>query len=118
MNPKRGDHVPPPAQDDEWLIRFHATQATKGWCELENSTPGNLRKAWEVMRHNPDHSTHESRHTRLKGGLSVFVRKNIELPMWQIEVTSGGRIWYALDVEAHTVWITYAGPRHPKETDR
>lgn len=60
---------------------------------------------------------HDTRHTRLKGGLAIYTRKGVDLPHWQIEVTSGGRIWYALDTDAHTVWITYASPRHPKETD-
>jgi hypothetical protein len=39
------------------------------------------------------------------------------LPQWQIEVTAGGRIWYAIDVERREVRITYASPRHPKATD-
>jgi hypothetical protein len=114
---KRGDEVPQPAQEDEWKLVFDETSAAKGWSELENVAPGNLRKAWEIMRHSPDQSTHRTRHTRLKGGLAIYTRKGIELPHWQIEVTSGGRIWYALDVDTHTVWITYASPRHPKDTD-
>ncbi|WP_323135505.1 hypothetical protein [Streptomyces beihaiensis] len=37
---------------------------------------------------------------------------------WQIEATSGGRIWYLLDVERHTAWIDLASTGHPKATDR
>lgn len=40
------------------------------------------------------------------------------LPQWQYEVTSGGRVWYAVDEDKHIVWITYASTRHPKATDR
>ncbi|WP_406423547.1 hypothetical protein OHA59_49860 [Streptomyces sp. NBC_01589] len=37
---------------------------------------------------------------------------------WQFELTAGGRIWYLLDVERHTVWIDRASTGHPKATDR
>ena len=37
---------------------------------------------------------------------------------WQYEVTGGGgRIWYYIDEANRTVWIDYAGVRHPKATD-
>jgi hypothetical protein len=35
---------------------------------------------------------------------------------WQIEVTSGGRVWYLVDTDKATIWIGYAGPGHPKAT--
>lgn len=69
--------------------------AAKGWRDLENVAPGNLRKAWEIMRYSPDLSIDESRHARLKDDLRWVTRKGVDLPHWQIEVTSGGRIWYA-----------------------
>lgn len=39
------------------------------------------------------------------------------LAQWQIEVTSGGRIWYLLDEEKHVVWVQMASTRHPKATE-
>jgi hypothetical protein len=39
------------------------------------------------------------------------------LEQWQYEVTGGGRIWYLVDIDKNTVWITYAGTGHPKATD-
>jgi hypothetical protein len=39
------------------------------------------------------------------------------MPCWQIEVTSGGRIWYLLDTDNQTVWVTFTGTAHPKATD-
>lgn len=38
------------------------------------------------------------------------------MPCWQIEVTSGGRIWYLLDTDKRTVWVTFAGTAHPRPT--
>ncbi len=40
------------------------------------------------------------------------------MEQWQFEVTSGGRIWYAIDDRARTLWLTHAGTAHPKRTDR
>jgi hypothetical protein len=118
MSPKRGEQVPQPAQGDDWELRFDNAEAAKGWQDLETAAATNLRKAWEAMRHSPDRSTDTQRHTPLKGGLAYVNRNGRALPQWQIEVTSGGRIWYLLDEDRHTVWVTYASTRHPKETDR
>jgi len=41
-----------------------------------------------------------------------------DLEQWEYEVTSGGRIRYVIDDQHRTVWLTYASPRHPKDTDR
>ena len=40
-----------------------------------------------------------------------------QLNHWQIEVTSGGRIWYGVDPDKATIWVDYAGPGHPKATE-
>jgi hypothetical protein len=32
-------------------------------------------------------------------------------------VTSGGRVRYVIDDQARTVWLIYASPQHPKDTD-
>jgi hypothetical protein len=34
------------------------------------------------------------------------------------EVTSGGRIRYVIDDQNGTIWMVYASPRPPKDTDR
>jgi hypothetical protein len=33
------------------------------------------------------------------------------MEQWQFEVTSGGRIWYAIDDRTRTLWLT-----HPAQT--
>jgi hypothetical protein len=40
-----------------------------------------------------------------------------KLDQWQLEPTSGGRIWYAIDDDERVLWITQAGTGHPKQTD-
>ncbi|MEV6983085.1 hypothetical protein AB0M95_17735 [Sphaerisporangium sp. NPDC051017] len=54
----------------------------------------------------------------LKGALSTVKMGGQSLEQWQYEATAGGRIWYAIYDENRTLWITWAGTGHPKETDR
>lgn len=118
MSPKKGDPVAPPATGAEWRIRYSTNDAIKGWQDLETHAPGNLRQAWEAMRHDPGPGPGRptSRHHQLKGNLAHGTHGGRDLPQWQIEVTGGDRIWYLLDVDKHTVWVQYAGA-HPKATD-
>jgi hypothetical protein len=39
------------------------------------------------------------------------------LERWQYEATGGGRIWYLIDDDRRTVWLTYAGTAHARETE-
>lgn len=41
-----------------------------------------------------------------------------EVEQWEYDVTSGGRVRYLINDDDRTVWIVYASPRHPKDTDR
>jgi hypothetical protein len=60
----------------------------------------------------------DHRHTRLRGDLATRLVNGRELEQRQIEVTSGGRIWYLVDDDHRTVWIVHAGTGHPKSTDK
>jgi len=118
VSPKRNDSVAPPTIGDEWRVGYSTNEAIKGWQELENQVPNNLREAWETMRHNPGPGPGKptNRHHPLKGLLATGTHQGRVLPRWQIEVTGGDRLWYLLDVEKRTVWVEYAGP-HPKATE-
>jgi hypothetical protein len=58
------------------------------------------------------------RHHRLKHDLAWGTHDGKTLEQWQYEVTSGGRIWYLVNQDTHTVWLTHASTAHPKATDR
>jgi hypothetical protein len=117
VSPKRGDRVAPPPSVEEWDLRFADNDSAKGWEELCRQAAHNTREAWLAMRTNPAPRPSTTRHHQLKGGLATGVRDGRALPRWQIEVTSGGRVWYLLDVERRTGWIVHAGTGHPKATD-
>ncbi|MFD1046377.1 type II toxin-antitoxin system RelE/ParE family toxin [Kibdelosporangium lantanae] len=117
MSPKRGDQVPQPTTGSEWTIVFGTTEAAKGWQELENQAPGNLRKAWDTMRNDPGPGEPSDRHHQVYGHMATAVFRGRTLARWQIEVTSGGRIWYLIDEERRTVLVVRASTGHPKETE-
>ena len=116
MSPKRGDRVSVPAPDDEWELRFATSDAVVGWEELCRAALANVRRCFEILRANPRAGAGHDRQHRLRGDLAHHVHCGKSLEQWEYEVTAGGRIRYAIDDAAHTVWIVYAAPRHPKDT--
>jgi hypothetical protein len=58
------------------------------------------------------------RQHRLRGDLAIHRHSGRDMEQWEYEVTSGGRVRYAIDDANRTVWLIYASPRHPKDTDR
>lgn len=117
MSPKRGDRAAPPPVDDEWDVRFATTQAASGWEDLCAQAPGNTRSAWDLMRTRPG-PPETPRHSQLRGKLATGEYGGRTLDRWEIEVTGGGRIFYLLDRDKHTVRIEVAGTGHPKVTDK
>jgi hypothetical protein len=117
VSPKRGERAAPPPGPDEWDVRFHTSDAAKGWEELCRQVPGNTNAAWQTMRTAPTPRVATARHTKLKYDLATASVRGRVCDHWQLEVTGGGRIWYLVDHQTHTVWIDYAGSAHPKATD-
>lgn len=117
MSQKHGDRVAPPATGLAWEIRFGSNDAAKGWHELCQQAPGNTAQVWWELRDRPAPTAVSPRHHPLKGALAFATRDGARLSQWQIEVTGGGRIWYLLDSERHTVSIVFAGNGHPSRTD-
>ncbi|MBF6174268.1 hypothetical protein [Nocardia blacklockiae] len=87
-----------------------------GWQDLLRQAPDNIDQAWVAITSEP--RRRDGRQHQLRGELSTHKVSDRDLDHWQYEVTAGGRIWYAIDDEARTLWITRAGTGHPKETDR
>lgn len=116
MSPKRGDRAAPPAVDGEFELRFADSAAAEGWEQLVRQAPTSLRRAYDALRTAPRSMTSPERQHRLKGLLATACWKGQELERWQYEVTGGGRIWYLVDQERRTLWLTYAGTGHPRQT--
>jgi hypothetical protein len=113
----KGDRVPPPPGKGEYDVKFGSRSAVVGWNELCNQVPGNTLDAWIQMRTNPAPEPPTKRHHQLKGDLATGTRNGKLYPQWQIEVTSGGRVWYLYDQNGETCWVVHAGTGHPRQTD-
>ncbi|MEU0564540.1 hypothetical protein ABZ297_03940 [Nonomuraea sp. NPDC005983] len=93
-------------------MRFADRRAAEGWSHLLAHAQENLDRAWVAITGDPRHV--DSRQHPLKGALGVVKVGGDALEQWQYEATSGGRVWYAIDDERRTLWITRAGTGHPK----
>ena len=117
MSPKRGDAVAPPVIGNEWRLEFATTEAAKGWPQLCSEAPTNTRLCWDALRTTPASTANLDRQHRLRGRLGTFRHGGRDLPQWEYEVTSSGRVRYAIDEERRIVLLTIASTRHPKDTD-
>ena len=108
----RGAELPRP---NPWAVRAADRQAHQGWQRLLSAVPDNLDRAWVAFTSDPRHV--DQRQHPLKGQLGIVKVGGATLEQWQYEVTGAGRIWYAIDDDARTLWITRAGTGHPKQTD-
>ncbi len=70
-----------------------------------------------ILTDRPTEPRNPARQFRLRGHLASRDVRGRVLAQWQYEVTAGGRIWYCPDAETRIVWITYASPAHPKDTE-
>jgi len=113
--PKRKERVAPPPAPDGWDLRYATSDAIKGWEQVASAAPANARRAWDRLTSDPRHRD-EGQHP-LRGALGARSVAGVELEQWQYEVTSGGRLWYCIDDERRTVWLTDATPGHPKATE-
>jgi hypothetical protein len=102
----------------EWDVRFGTTEAITGWEELCRLALANARRCLEVLRNDPRCGAGRDRQHRLRGDLATHRHNGRDLEQWEYEVTSGGRVRYVIDDHRHGVWLIYASPKHPKDTDR
>lgn len=109
---KRGEEIPRP---NPWLVRAASLGAAKGWEQLVSQARSAVDDAWLRMTSNPRRT--DDRQHQLKGSLGQTVVGGVKLDQWQIEVTSGGRIWYGIDDDSRTIWVVEARTGHPKATD-
>lgn len=112
--PKRLDDVAQPPKAGEWRIQFGTSEAASEWPELCAKYPGTTREAWDRMRHLPLDRTATQK--PLAGKLGTRLVGGDDLPQWQIDISSGARVLYCVDIERNKV--AHAGQRRPSWSDR
>lgn len=110
---KRGDEIPRPSP---WRVVAADSTAGKGWDALTRQYRAAADRAWVAITSDPRRT--DDRQHRLKGSLADVVVGGRAMERWQYEVTGAARVWYAIDDETRTLWVTHAAVGHPKETDR
>jgi hypothetical protein len=117
VSPRRGDRVTVPPPQEQWDVRFGTSDAADGWEELCRHALPNTRRCLETLRADPRSGAGHDRQHRLRGELATHRHNGRDMEQWEYEVTSGGRVRYVIDDDSRTVWLIYASPRHPKDTD-
>jgi hypothetical protein len=118
VSPRRGDRVTVPPPADQWDVRFASSDAVVGWEELCRHALANSRRCLEALQTTPRSAANPDRQHRLRGDLASRGHNGKDLEQWEYEITSGGRVRYLIDDQARIIWLVYASPRHPKDTDR
>lgn len=106
--------APPPASGG-WDFRYATNDAVKGREQICSAASANARNAWGRITTDPPQR--DSRQHPLKGSLGSRAVNGVEMEQWQYEVTAGGRVWYCIDDDRRTVWMTAASVGHPKATE-
>lgn len=96
-------------------MRFADNASAKGWEQLCRDAPSSTRGAWESLSIEPRQRSR--RQHPLRGSRSTYRVNGVEMEQWQYEVTGASRIWYCIDDEKMTLWLTWASPGHPKATE-
>jgi hypothetical protein len=118
LSPRRGDRATVPPPEGQWDVRLATGDAATGWEELCRHALANTRRCLAILQTEPQSAASPDRQHRLRGNLATHRHNGKDLEQWEYEVTSGGRVRYLVDDESRTVWLVYASPRHPKDTDR
>lgn len=113
--PKRRERVAPPPAKGGWDFRYGTSDAVSGWEKVSAAAPANARVAWERITADPRDRT--DRQHSLKGSLGTRVVNGVQMEQWQYEVTGAGRLWYCIDDDNRTVWLTDGSVGHPKLTE-
>jgi hypothetical protein len=118
VSPRRGDRVTVPPPEEQWDVRFGTSDAAAGWEELCRHALANARRCLEILRSDQRSGANHDRQHRLRGDMARHRHNGRDMEQWAYEVTSGGRVRYVIDDSQGTVWLIYASPQHPKDTDR
>lgn len=114
MNPLRRERAP----ELPWIVLFGTRKAKKDWELAFRQAPQLFTEELKRLQLRPiDRSQNPRRTAPLRFELAHRRIGSKSLPQWQHELTSAGRIWYCIDQDERTVWITKVSLRHPKETE-
>jgi hypothetical protein len=114
MPPKAGDRVAPPASPGKWTLQFADSDTGGDWETLVQNIPSAALACYDTLSDDP--LAYSNRQRRLRGELGAREIGGKTLPQWQLEITSGGRVWYCPDEDRRLVHLTLVSMTPPKAT--
>ncbi len=108
--------VPQPSRKGDWQLWFANSQVEADWEQFCASARNAAHNAYVAIASDP--RRHTSRQARLHGDLATWKKDNrTSLEQWQYEATGAARIWYAIEDDKKSLWMTLASIGHPKRTE-
>lgn len=115
-----------PARPGNWDVLARSERVAADWQELCNQVAGECQRVYDQLQSDPLHDDGDRQHP-LEGVAGAGTFDGQPMRRWQIDVTSGGRIWYFVDAtevgkgqkrRAGRVIIDAVHFGHPKSTER
>jgi len=105
-----------PTKKSEYEIRHADRSSEVGWTDLCASQRNGCADLFDRLTAEPAHVDNPDKQHRLKGGLSTTTLGGVEFDQWQYEMSKGARVWYVVDENTKTVYLTRVATGHPNET--
>lgn len=114
-----------PTRPGSWHVGARSKKVAADWAELCHQVSGEGQRVYDQLQSDPQHDDGDRQHP-LYGTQGRGTFQGREFQRWQIDITSGGRIWYFIDPtpfgagqrrRAGTVIIDAVHAGHPKQTE-
>lgn len=104
-----------PTKKSEYVLQHAERSCEVGWTALCASQRNGCADLFDRLTIDPRHVVNPDRQHRLKGRLSTAIVGGTELDQWQYEMAKGARVWYVIDHESKTVFLTRVATAHPNQ---
>ncbi len=105
-----------PTKKSEYTLH-HADRACEvGWTDLAASQRNGCADLFDRLTADPTHVDNPNKQHRLKGSLSTTNVGGVEREQWQYEMAKGARVWYVVDQDTMSVYLTRVATAHPNQT--
>lgn len=120
-----GPELRRPARPGNWVVLARNDKVAGEWQQLSNQFAGDCQRVYDTLQTDPEHDDGDRQHP-LEGVAGRGTFEGQPVRRWQIDVTSGGRIWYFVDPtpsgsgqkrRAGRVIVDQVHFGHPKSTE-
>lgn len=88
--------IPRPVRPGNWHVVARNAKVASDWNELANQAAGECQRVYDQLQTDPTFDDGDRQHP-LEGAAGRGMFEGRLMRRWQIDVTSGGRVWYFVD---------------------